>query len=83
MFAAEHFGIKPDIFTAAKGIASGFLLSAIIAKKEIMEQWAPGAHGGTFGGNPVACAAAPAAVTKEEIDMALLTVRESLLELQK
>lgn len=57
LYAQEHFGIRPDIFTTAKGIASGFPLSAIIAKKEIMEQWTPGAHGGTFGGNPVACAA--------------------------
>lgn len=41
-----------------KGIASGLPLSAILAKKSLMTQWAPGAHGGTFGGNPVACAAA-------------------------
>lgn len=57
MYAQEHFGVRPDIFTTAKGIASGFPLSAVIAKKEIMQQWTPGAHGGTFGGNPVACAA--------------------------
>ncbi|BCN31365.1 aspartate aminotransferase family protein [Anaeromicropila herbilytica] len=62
LFASEHFGVKPDIFTVAKGIASGFPLSAIIAKKEIMEQWTPGSHGGTFGGNPVACAASLATI---------------------
>lgn len=58
LFAYEHFGVKPDIISCAKGIASGFPLSAVIAKKEIMETWNAGAHGGTFGGNPVSCAAA-------------------------
>lgn len=58
LFASHYFGVEPDIRTIAKGIANGFPLSAILAKKEIMEQWEPGAHGGTFGGNPVACAAA-------------------------
>lgn len=62
MFAQEHFGVRPDIMTCAKGIANGFPLSAIIAKKEIMEKWEAGAHGGTFGGNPVACAAANATI---------------------
>lgn len=58
MFAQEHFGIRPDIMVCAKGIANGLPLSAIIAKEEIMDQWPAGAHGGTFGGNPVSCAAA-------------------------
>ena len=58
LYAYEHFGVRPDIWTSAKGIASGFPLSAVIARKEIMETWNAGAHGGTFGGNPVACAAA-------------------------
>ncbi len=58
LFAYEHFGVKPDILSCAKGIASGFPLSAVIAKKEIMKTWNAGAHGGTFGGNPVSCAAA-------------------------
>lgn len=62
MFAQEHFDVRPDIFTCAKGIANGFPLSAIIAKKEIMEKWPAGAHGGTFGGNPIACAAANATI---------------------
>jgi 4-aminobutyrate aminotransferase len=62
LFAHEHFDVKPDIFTTAKAIASGFPLAAVIGKKEIMEQWMPGAHGGTFGGNPVACAAALATI---------------------
>lgn len=55
-------GMRPDIITLAKGIASGFPLSALIARKELMEQWAAGTHGGTFGGNPVACAAALASI---------------------
>lgn len=62
MFAQEHFNIRPDIMTCAKGIANGLPLSAIIAKAEIMDKWPAGAHGGTFGGNPVACAAANATI---------------------
>ncbi len=57
MFASEHFGVVPDIMTVAKSIASGLPLSAVIARSDLMVQWEPGAHGSTFGGNPVACAA--------------------------
>jgi len=57
-FAAQGYGITPDIMTVAKGIASGFPLSALVARRELMSQWPAGAHGTTFGGNPVACAAA-------------------------
>jgi 4-aminobutyrate aminotransferase len=57
MFASEHFDVVPDIITVAKGIASGMPLGAFIARAEVMT-WAKGAHGSTFGGNPVACAAA-------------------------
>ncbi|MFT8322543.1 MAG: aspartate aminotransferase family protein [Bacillus sp. (in: firmicutes)] len=62
MFAWEHFGVKPDILSVAKGIANGFPLSAVIGRKEIMDQWPAGAHGGTYGGNPVACAASLAVI---------------------
>jgi 4-aminobutyrate aminotransferase len=67
-FAADHYGITPDIMTVAKGIASGFPLSAVVATRKIMERWLPGAHGTTFGGNPVSCAASLAtiAVIEEE-----------------
>ncbi len=67
-FGLEHFGITPDIMTIAKGVASGFPLSAVISAKEIMGKWPPGAHGTTFGGNPVSCAAAVATIKtiKEE-----------------
>lgn len=61
-FACEHFGIKPDIITIAKGIASGFPLSAVGSSARIMSDWPPGAHGTTFGGNPVSCAASLATI---------------------
>ena len=57
MFAAEHYGIKADIVNIAKGIASGLPLGITCARAEVMS-WPPGAHASTFGGNPVACAAA-------------------------
>jgi 4-aminobutyrate aminotransferase len=61
MFACEHWGIEPDILCVAKGIASGLPLGAMIARSEI-STWTPGSHGSTFGGNPVACAAALATI---------------------
>ncbi|HTS14748.1 MAG TPA: aminotransferase class III-fold pyridoxal phosphate-dependent enzyme, partial [Candidatus Sulfotelmatobacter sp.] len=60
MFAVEHWDVTPDILTMAKGIASGLPLSGLIARRELLDRWAPGAHGGTYGGNVVACAAANA-----------------------
>jgi 4-aminobutyrate aminotransferase len=62
MWAVEHWGVKPDILLTAKGIASGMPLSAMIARKDLMEAWGPGAHGSTYGGNPVACAAGLATI---------------------
>ncbi len=59
MFAAEHWGVAPDIVCSAKALASGMPLSAMIAREELMS-WPPGAHGSTYGGNPVCCAAAHA-----------------------
>ena len=61
-FAIEHFGVEPDIMTMAKGLASGLPLSGIAARRELMERWIPGSHGGTYGGNAVACAAAVATI---------------------
>jgi 4-aminobutyrate aminotransferase len=61
-FAADHYGVTPDIMTVAKGIASGFPLSAVVAGRSLMERWESGAHGTTFGGNPVSCAAAIATI---------------------
>ena len=67
-FAAQTFGVTPDIMAIAKGIAAGLPLSATVASKELMEQWPLGSHGTTFGGNPIACSAALASleVLKEE-----------------
>jgi 4-aminobutyrate aminotransferase len=61
-FAIEHFGVTPDIMIMAKGLASGLPLSGIAARRELMERWVPGSHGGTYGGNAVACAAAVATI---------------------
>ena len=71
-FACQGADVVPDVLLIAKGIASGFPLSAIVARPETMEKWSPGAHGTTFGGNPVACAAALATIDVIE--------REGLLE---
>ena len=57
MWAIEHFGIEPDIIATAKGLGSGMPIGAVIAKEHWM-RWKPGSHGSTFGGNPVAAAAA-------------------------
>ena len=58
MFAVRHWGVEPDILVIAKGIASGLPLSGILARREILDRWLPGTHGGTYGGNVVSCAAA-------------------------
>lgn len=62
MFACDHYGVVPDLMTMAKGIASGMPLSAVVGKAEIMDAPTPGRIGGTYGGNPVACAAALATI---------------------
>jgi 4-aminobutyrate aminotransferase len=62
MWAVEHWGVEPDILLVAKGIASGMPLGAMVAPAHIMESWGIGAHGSTYGGNPVACAAALATI---------------------
>ncbi|MCC6955818.1 MAG: acetyl ornithine aminotransferase family protein [Anaerolineales bacterium] len=60
-WAVEHFGVEPDIVCSAKGIASGVPLGVMFAKKHIVD-WPKGAHGNTFGGNPISCAAALATI---------------------
>ena len=62
MFACEHWGVAPDVLTSAKGLGSGLPIGAVIARRRIMEQWKRGAHGNTYGGNPVTCAAAIATI---------------------
>ncbi len=61
-FGFEHFDLKPDIMTIAKGLASGLPLSGVVASQELMKKWTPGSHGGTYGGNAVAVAAAVATI---------------------
>src|SRR5918999_365524 len=57
-FASEWSNVRPDVVVVAKAIASGLPLSGILAARELLDAWAPGSHGGTYGGNAVACAAA-------------------------
>lgn len=61
MWAIQHWGVEPDVILTAKGLASGMPIGAMIAKEHLMT-WAAGAHGSTFGGNPVSCAAALATI---------------------
>jgi 4-aminobutyrate aminotransferase len=58
LFACQHWKVAPDIMTLAKGLGSGLPIGLVVAKRSIMEQWPRGAHGNTFGGNPICCAAA-------------------------
>ena len=71
MFACEHEGVVPDLVTTAKGIAGGLPLAAVTGRAELLDAVHPGGLGGTYGGNPVACAAALGAIaTIEEQDLA-------------
>jgi len=58
MFASQHWDVVPDIMTLAKGLGSGMPIGMVVAKRSIMQKWSRGAHGNTFGGNPLCCAAA-------------------------
>jgi 4-aminobutyrate aminotransferase len=58
MFASQHWGVTPDIMTLAKGLASGLPMGLVVARRRYMQKWKRGAHGSTFGGNPLCCAAA-------------------------
>src|SRR3989454_5649290 len=62
LFAYEHAGVTPDIMTLAKALGGGLPIGAMCATERVAAAFTPGAHGSTFGGNPVACAAAIAAV---------------------
>lgn len=81
-FASEHFGITPDILVMAKGIASGLPLSGLAAPRALMDRWLPGSHGGTYGGNALACAAAVATIQvirEEQLPQRAATLGETLL----
>ncbi len=85
MFASEQFGVTPDIICLAKGMASGLPLGAIVAPARVMD-WTPGEHASTFGGNPVACAAALTTldlVEQELMDNAKLQGEWLMLQLEK
>lgn len=70
-FACEHEGVEPDLLTTAKGIAGGLPLAGVTGRVDIMDAVHPGGLGGTFGGNPIACAAALAAIeTMRELELA-------------
>jgi len=62
LFAYEHFGVEPDIFTLAKALGGGFPIGALCAKEHVASAFEPGDHGSTFGGNPLSCTAALAAL---------------------
>ena len=70
MFASQHWGVAPDIMTLAKGLASGLPIGLVIARHALMEKWKRGAHGNTFGGNPLCCAAALATLDLVEREYA-------------
>lgn len=76
MFASELFGIVPDLITTAKGIAGGMPLAAVTGRAEIMDATHAGGLGGTYGGNPVACAAAVASIDAFENDGLIERARE-------
>ena len=62
MFAMEHYDVEPDVICMAKGIASGFPFAALGTRRELDDRWPKGSHGGTYGGNPMGCAAALATI---------------------
>jgi len=69
-FACEHEGVEPDLVTTAKGMAGGLPLAGVVGRAELMDAVHPGGLGGTYGGNPIACAAALAAIeTMRELDL--------------
>ena len=77
LFAWQHFDVKPDIFTSAKGLASGFPIGAVVAADEIAATFSPGEHGSTFGGGPAVCAAAVA--TLDTLEKKNLSARAASL----
>ena len=70
MFASQHWGVAPDIMTLAKGLGSGLPIGLVVARRTLMEKWKRGAHGNTFGGNPLCCAAALATLELVETEYA-------------
>jgi 4-aminobutyrate aminotransferase / (S)-3-amino-2-methylpropionate transaminase / 5-aminovalerate transaminase len=79
MFACDHHGVVPDMLTLAKGLGSGMPISAVVGRAEIMDAPAEGGIGGTYGGNPVACAAALEVIDRFEQDGGALVARARAL----
>ncbi len=89
MFASEHFGLQPDLLVVAKSICGGMPISGVVGRREVMDGPVVGALGGTYGGNPVACAAALAVIEvfqdlglKARVGRLSETVRDRLLTWQ-
>lgn len=87
-WAVEHYGIKPDLLTFGKSIAGGLPLSGVIGREEILDSVHPGGIGGTFGGNPIACAAGLASIdvlqeTLKDIGQIEEIFKKRLVELEK
>jgi 4-aminobutyrate aminotransferase len=80
-FALEHFGVLPDIMTVAKGIASGLPLSGVFSRLDLMKKWEVGSHGGTYGGNAVACAAGVATIQAMKEDKMIENAAERGIQL--
>src|SRR5881397_3918176 len=76
MWASEHWGIEPDILVASKSIAAGLPLASVTGRAEIMDAPMEGSLGGTYGGNPLACAAALAVIETVEADGLVDRARE-------
>jgi len=81
-FAFEHYDVEPDIMTVAKGIASGLPLSGVFSSLDLMKKWPGGSHGGTYGGNAVACAAAVATIQAIREDKMLENANQRGTQLQ-
>jgi 4-aminobutyrate aminotransferase len=81
-FAFERYGVEPDIMTVAKGIASGLPLSGVFSSLDLMKKWPGGSHGGTYGGNAVACAAAVATIQAMRAENMLENAQQRGLQLQ-
>jgi 4-aminobutyrate aminotransferase len=83
MFACQHWDVSPDILTLAKGLGSGLPIGMVVAKKRVMERWTRGAHGNTFGGNPICCAAALATLELVESGYARNAAEQGLYFMQR
>jgi len=81
-FALDHYDIQPDIMTVAKGMASGMPISGVFSSLDLMKKWPGGSHGGTYGGNAVACAAAVATIQAMREENMLENANQRGLHLQ-